>query len=80
MGGSLRHDRAYKALFSHPLAVRDLLREFVAEQLEGGREWVERLDFFTLGTLPTERRGPTLAAPANDPGLGGRLPGPGGRA
>ena len=62
----MRHDRAYKALFSHPLAVRDLLREFVADQLEGGREWVERLDFSTLEPLPTERIDPTLRARAND--------------
>ena len=62
----MRHDRAYKALFSHPLAVRDLLREFVAEQLEGGREWVERLDFSTLEPLPTERIDPTLRARTND--------------
>jgi len=66
VGGSLRHDRAYKALFSHPLAVRDLLREFVAEQLEGGCEWVERLDFSTLEPLPTERIDPTLRARTND--------------
>ena len=66
VGGSMRHDRAYKALFSHPLAVRDLLREFVAEQLEGGREWVERLDFSTLEPLPTERIDPTLRARTND--------------
>ena len=62
----MRHDRAYKALFSHPLAVRDLLREFVAEQLEGGCEWVERLDFSTLEPLPTERIDPTLRARTND--------------
>ena len=40
--------------------MQDLLREFVAERLEGGREWVARLDFSTLEPLPTERIDPTL--------------------
>ena len=62
----MRHDQAYKALFSHPQAVQDLLREFVAERLEGGREWVARLDFSTLEPLPTERIDPTLRGRAND--------------
>ena len=65
----MRHDRAYKGLFSHPLAVRDLLCEFVAEQLGGrggGREWVQRLDFYTLEPLQTERIDPTLRARTND--------------
>ena len=62
----MRHDQAYKALFSHPQAVQDLLREFVAERLEGGREWVGRLDFSTLDPLPTERIDATLRGRAND--------------
>ena len=62
----MRHDQAYKALFSHPQAVQDLLREFVAERLEGGREWVRRLDFSTLEPLPTERIDATLRGRAND--------------
>ena len=36
------HDNAYKHLFSHPQAVRDLLRGFVEE------DWVALLDFDTL--------------------------------
>ena len=36
------HDNAYKHLFSHPDAVRDLLRGFVVE------DWVALLDFDTL--------------------------------
>ncbi|TXT38221.1 MAG: transposase [Comamonadaceae bacterium] len=36
------HDNAYKHLFSHPEAVRDLLRGFVVE------DWVALLDFDTL--------------------------------
>ena len=36
------HDNAYKHLFSHPQAVRDLLRGFVQE------DWVELLDWGTL--------------------------------
>jgi predicted transposase/invertase (TIGR01784 family) len=36
------HDNAYKNLFSHPDAVRDLLRGFVHE------DWVELLDFDSL--------------------------------
>ena len=36
------HDNAYKHLFSHPQAVRDLLRGFVEE------DWVALLDFETL--------------------------------
>ena len=36
------HDNAYKHLFSHPQAVRDLLRGFVHE------DWVERLDYASL--------------------------------
>jgi predicted transposase/invertase (TIGR01784 family) len=36
------HDNAYKHLFSHPQAVRDLLRGFVVE------DWVTGLDFDTL--------------------------------
>lgn len=36
------HDNAYKHLFSHPQAVRDLLRGFVVE------DWVALLDFDTL--------------------------------
>ena len=62
----MRHDQAYKALFSHPQAVQDLLREFVAERLEGGRELVGRLDFSTLEPLPTERIDATLRGRAND--------------
>ena len=62
----MRHDQAYKALFSYPQAVQDLLREFVAEQLEGGRAWVGRLDFSTLEPLPTERIDATLRGRAND--------------
>ena len=60
------HDQSYKALFSHPQAVRDLLCEFVADLLEGGREWVQRLDFDTLEPLPTEHVGTTLRARLND--------------
>ena len=62
----MRHDQSYKALFSHRLAVEDLMREFVAELLVGGEEWVERLDFSTLEPLPTERIDPTLRGRFND--------------
>jgi predicted transposase YdaD len=37
-----RHDPSYKALFSEPRMVEDLLRGFVPG------EWVHRLDFSTL--------------------------------
>ena len=63
----MRHDQAYKAPFSCPEAVQDMLREFVAEQLEGGRESVGRLDFSTLEPLPAERIDATLRGRANDP-------------
>ena len=62
----MRHDQSYKALFSHSLPVRDLLRDFVGELLEGGREWMQRLDFSTLEPLPTERIDSTLRGRAND--------------
>ena len=62
----MRHDQAYKALFSPLQAVQDSLREFVTERLEGRREWVGRLDFSTLGPLPTERIDATLRERAND--------------
>ena len=65
-GDAMRHDQSYKALFSHSLPVRDLLRDFVGELLEGGREWMQRLDFSTLEPLPTERIDPTLRGRAND--------------
>lgn len=38
------HDRAFKALLSRPLEVRDPVRESVAEDLVGGRGWVRRLE------------------------------------
>ena len=38
----VKHDSAYKLLFSHSQMVEDLLRGFVKE------EWVEKLDFSTL--------------------------------
>ena len=62
----MRHDQSYKAMFSHALPVRDLLRDFVSELLDGGREWVERLDFATLEPLPTEHIDPTLRGRSND--------------
>ena len=65
-GDAMRHDQSYKALFSHSLPVRDLLRDFVGELLEGGLEWMQRLDFSTLEPLPTERIDPTLRGRAND--------------
>ena len=65
------HGQAYKALLSHPQAVQDLLREFVPERLEGGRKWVDRLDFSTLEPVPTERIDATLRRRAN--GLAGRV-------
>jgi predicted transposase YdaD len=42
IGGTPRHDRGYKRLFSHPTAVEELLRGFLQE------DWIERLDFSTL--------------------------------
>ena len=62
----MRHDQSYKAMFSHALPVRHLLHDFVSELLEGGREWVERLDFATLEPLPTEHIDPTLRGRSND--------------
>ncbi len=41
------HDSAYKALFSHPRMVRDLLDGFVA------RSWSDDLDFDEMESLPT---------------------------
>ncbi|HEX3556019.1 MAG TPA: Rpn family recombination-promoting nuclease/putative transposase [Thermoanaerobaculia bacterium] len=38
----MEHDNGYKALFSHPEMVQDLLRGFVHE------DWVDQLDFSTL--------------------------------
>ena len=60
------HDQSYKAMFSHPRVVEDLVRGFVAELLEGGEEWVERLDFSTLEPLPTERIDSNLRSRSND--------------
>jgi predicted transposase/invertase (TIGR01784 family) len=37
-----KHDNAYKHFFSHPLPVRDLLKDFVHE------DWVQQMDFDTL--------------------------------
>ena len=42
------------------------MRAFVNERLEGGREWVRRLDFCTLEALPTEHIDPTLRSRASD--------------
>jgi putative YhgA-like transposase len=38
----MEHDNSYKALFSHPAMVADLIRGFVRE------DWVQQLDFSTL--------------------------------
>ncbi len=47
------YDAIYKAYFSHPRTVRDLLSAFVADQIEGGQEWLARLDLSSLQPLPT---------------------------
>ena len=60
------HDQSYKAMFSHARVVEDLVRGFVAELIEGGEEWVERLDFSTLEPLPTERIDSKLRSRSND--------------
>lgn len=62
----IRHDPVHKGLFPYPQAMQDLLGEFVAKQLEAGREWVGRLDFSTLEPLPTRRIDATLPRRAND--------------
>ena len=41
-GGTSQHDRGYKRLFSHPIAVEELLRGFLRE------DWTDGLDFSTL--------------------------------
>ena len=60
------HDQSYKAMFSHAQVVEDLVRGFVAELIEGGEEWVDRLDFSTLEPLPTERIDSNLRSRFND--------------
>lgn len=62
----MRHDQSYKAMFSDPRMVKDLVRGFVAELLKDGEKWVARLDFSTLEPLPTERIDPTLRGRSND--------------
>ncbi len=52
---NMPHDASYKALFGFPRLLRDLLCEFVAQQIEGGVEWIKSLDFSTLQPLPTEQ-------------------------
>ena len=44
----------------------DLVRGFVAGLIEGGEEWVVRLDFSTLEPLPTERIDSNLRSRSND--------------
>ena len=43
-----------------------MVRGFVAELIEGGEEWVVRLDFSTLEPLPTERIDSNLRSRSND--------------
>ncbi len=62
----MRHDESYKALFGFRRLVEDLLRDFVAPQIQGGAEWVERLDFETLAPMPTERIDPAFRARISD--------------
>lgn len=63
---AIPRDQSHKSMFSHPRVVEDLVRGFVAELFEGGEEWVERLDFSTLGPLPTERIVSNLRSRSND--------------
>ena len=62
----MRHDQSYNAVFSYAQAVQDPLEGLVAPQLEGGRKWMQRLDFTTLEPLPLERIDPTLRGRSND--------------
>ncbi len=60
------YDAIYKAYFSHPRTVRDLLSAFVADQIEGGQEWLARLDLSSLQPLPTEHLDASLQRRIND--------------
>ncbi len=60
------YDAIYKAYFSHPRTVRDLLSAFVADQIEGGQEWLARLDLSSLQPLPTEHLDASLHRRIND--------------
>ena len=62
----MRHDPSYKALFSHPAAIRDLVRGFAGQWFEGGPEWAGRLDFAKVESVPTEWIDPTLRSRAKD--------------
>ena len=50
----LPHDAAYKAMYRHPQAIRDLCRYLVAPNGPFGPETLAALDFSTLAKLPTE--------------------------
>ena len=43
------HDENYKRIFAFPRVIEDLLRAFVPG------DWLEEVDFATLGKLSTER-------------------------
>ena len=61
-----RHDQAYKAIFGFLLALRDLLRGFGPELIEGGAEWIDRFDFERAERMSTEQITPDLAARLSD--------------
>ena len=50
----LPHDAAYKAMYRHPQAIRDLFRYLVAPRGPLGPETVAALDLSTLAKLPAE--------------------------
>ena len=69
MAASIRHDRACKRLFSHPLAARDLLCEFVAEQSLGHGQHARQVGvnaFKGVGDLPRPVVETRLVGPAPD--------------
>ena len=55
----MRHDEAFKAIFSHRIAVEHLLR-FLAGMIDDGPQWIAAFDPETLEPVPTERIDETL--------------------
>ena len=55
----MRHDEAFKAIFSHRISVEHLLR-FLAGMIDDGPDWIAAFDPETLEPVPTERIDETL--------------------
>ena len=56
---AMRHDEAFKAIFSHRISVEHLLR-FLAGTIDDGPDWIAAFDPETLEPVPTERIDETL--------------------